>query len=90
MIIINGRKIEGSCVSILNGIIKISNGVNIEISSFKEKEIHIHGDVGGDVDGTNINIDGDVKGDVDGTNISIKGSADGNIDGINIRISRNI
>jgi len=90
MITINGMKIEGNCISIKNGNIEISNGDNIKISSFKEKEIHIHGDVGGDVDGTNIVIDGNVKGDVDGTNITIKGSADGNIDGTNIRINRNM
>jgi len=90
MITINGMKIEGDCISICNGVIKMSSGKNIEISSFKEKEIHIHGDVNGDVDGTNINIGGNVKGDVDGTNITIKGSVDGNIDGTNIRINRRV
>lgn len=90
MIIINGRKIKGTCVSILNGMITISGGDDIKISSFKEKEIHIHGNVDGDVDGTNIVIDGDVKGDVDGTNITIKGSANGDIDGTNIRINRRL
>lgn len=88
MIKINGMTFEGNCVSISNDTIKISGGKNIEISSFDEKEIHIHGDVGGNVNGTNITVEGDVKGDVDGTNITIKGSADGNIDGTNIRVNR--
>ena len=87
MITINGIKIEGDCISISDGEIKISTGNNIKISTFKEKEIHIHGDVGGNVDGTYINVEGDVKGDVDGTMITINGSANGNIDGTNIRVN---
>ena len=88
MIKINGVEIEGNCVSINNGNIIISNGESIKISSFKEKEIHIHGDVHGDVDCTNLTVGGDVKGDVDGTNINIKGSVEGSIDGTNIRIGK--
>ena len=90
MLKINGIEVDGNCISINNGEIRISTGKNIKISSFEEKEIHIHGDVGGSVDGTNIVVEGDVKGDVDGTNITIKGSADGNIDGTNIRVNRRI
>ncbi len=88
MIVINGVKIEGDCISISNGEIKISTGNNIKIDTFKEKEIHIHGDVSGNVDGTYINVEGDVKGDVDGTSISVQGSVEGNIDGTSVRVNR--
>jgi len=88
MIKINGIEIEGNCISINNGEIKISTGETIKISSFKEKEIHIHGDVKGDVDGTNINVYGKVEGDIDGTNVTVKDKCLGNIDGVNVIVRK--
>ena len=86
MITINGKKFSGSCISINGTTIEISGGNSIRIDSFKEKEIHIHGNVEGNVDGTNITVHGDVKGDLDGVNVTVNGSSGGSIDGVNVNV----